>query len=469
MDLVKDKRYCQLINNLRSLRKSKPLPQRALAQTLDVHQSYIAKVEGFERRLDILELANWSNALGADLTRELINAGFVTEKPDNLLTASISDDSLIQGISSILYIISQPFLIYDTANKKSLDITTSAWKILDSLSITPDDLISEHFADFIKKNPSETGEECKTRLIHLASPDSNQLLLNCTLTCINTPNGSYLLVSMEDISPKVAAELALGQQKHLTREIINSLPYALYIKDLHGKYTLSNSQFHILTGLTQKEVTGHSDTELFPAEISKHSSLEDQKVLNDGATIYIERWQNNLTDSGSKRRYRITKSPLRDSNDHLVGTIGTIIDITSEIDNDAYQSELNARFLEIFKNTPIPVLISSFEDGLIIDANESFLKLVGHQLKEIVGVTSVAAGFMPLDRRVEIRNALETSDNYEIQHQTFLTKSGITFQGTVKCQKVTLGSCKYLISVACQDVFLACNEHEQPPEATQYN
>lgn len=60
------KRFCELV---RCLREEKGVTQQALAQKLDVPQSFVSKVETGERRLDILELRSVCLALGIPLKR----------------------------------------------------------------------------------------------------------------------------------------------------------------------------------------------------------------------------------------------------------------------------------------------------------------------------------------------------------------------------------------------------------------
>ncbi|WP_159127950.1 helix-turn-helix domain-containing protein [Acinetobacter sp. 8I-beige] len=59
MSSLHDPRYRALINKLRKIRESKGMTQVELASSLKKPQSYIAKVENFERRLDIIELHDW--------------------------------------------------------------------------------------------------------------------------------------------------------------------------------------------------------------------------------------------------------------------------------------------------------------------------------------------------------------------------------------------------------------------------
>jgi len=46
------------------LRKDKKVTQTQLAQQLGKPQSYVAKIETLERKLDIVEFVDWCNAIG---------------------------------------------------------------------------------------------------------------------------------------------------------------------------------------------------------------------------------------------------------------------------------------------------------------------------------------------------------------------------------------------------------------------
>jgi transcriptional regulator with XRE-family HTH domain len=67
MNTLHDNRYIKLILKLQEVRKLKGITQKLLASKLGLPQSYVAKVEGFERRLDLIELLDWLSALGSDL------------------------------------------------------------------------------------------------------------------------------------------------------------------------------------------------------------------------------------------------------------------------------------------------------------------------------------------------------------------------------------------------------------------
>ncbi len=64
MKSIHNPRYRQLIEQLVLLREQLGITQTHLAKLLDKPQSYVAKVENLDRRLDVVELADWLHALG---------------------------------------------------------------------------------------------------------------------------------------------------------------------------------------------------------------------------------------------------------------------------------------------------------------------------------------------------------------------------------------------------------------------
>ena len=63
MSTIHDDRYVKLIDQLRRVREGRRVRQADLAEKLGQHQSYVSKVEGLERRLDVIELYDWLMAL----------------------------------------------------------------------------------------------------------------------------------------------------------------------------------------------------------------------------------------------------------------------------------------------------------------------------------------------------------------------------------------------------------------------
>ena len=73
MSSIHDARYQKLILNLIQIRESKDVTQVELSIILKKPQSYIAKVENLDRRIDVIEGGDWLEALNSSLSQLLDN------------------------------------------------------------------------------------------------------------------------------------------------------------------------------------------------------------------------------------------------------------------------------------------------------------------------------------------------------------------------------------------------------------
>lgn len=67
MKSIYDPNYINMINHLKKVRKSKQVTQAGLAEIMDWNHRDVSKVENFTRRLDLIELCYWLEALEYDL------------------------------------------------------------------------------------------------------------------------------------------------------------------------------------------------------------------------------------------------------------------------------------------------------------------------------------------------------------------------------------------------------------------
>lgn len=67
MSSIHDPRYKKLIKELIRMRELNNITQVELATSLKKHQSYVAKVENLDRRIDVLELHDWLTALNISI------------------------------------------------------------------------------------------------------------------------------------------------------------------------------------------------------------------------------------------------------------------------------------------------------------------------------------------------------------------------------------------------------------------
>lgn len=75
MKSIHDPRYVEMISHLKQVRKSKKVSQVELGERLRRDQKYVSKVESLVRRLDLIELCDWLDALEYNMEVFLIEIG----------------------------------------------------------------------------------------------------------------------------------------------------------------------------------------------------------------------------------------------------------------------------------------------------------------------------------------------------------------------------------------------------------
>lgn len=72
--------------------------------------------------------------------------------------------------------------------------------------------------------------------------------------------------------------------------IVNSSPSALSLKTPQGAYVLANPNLQAIHNLTEKEIIGKSDFDLYPLDVATNFRQNDQIVIQSGKRYSIEEW-----------------------------------------------------------------------------------------------------------------------------------------------------------------------------------
>ena len=84
MKSIHDDRYHRMIKHLIACREQRKVTQEVLATQLGRVQSFVAKVENLDRRLDVVELADWLKVLNISLFEFLAEFDWAKLDTENL-------------------------------------------------------------------------------------------------------------------------------------------------------------------------------------------------------------------------------------------------------------------------------------------------------------------------------------------------------------------------------------------------
>src|SRR5690606_35840973 len=115
-------------------------------------------------------------------------------------------------------------------------------------------------------------------------------------------------------------------QQRLLQNMMDSIPSAISLKDLHGKYILINKKAEELYGLPANRIIGYTDRGIIKDENRYHRF----KTLDDEIHRYkaIRTLEESVEVKGEKRYIWITKFPLLNEKGNVTNICGLATDIT---------------------------------------------------------------------------------------------------------------------------------------------
>ena len=85
---------------------------------------------------------------------------------------------------------------------------------------------------------------------------------------------------------RAEAETQIANERKLLRTIIDNIPINIYAKDIDYRKTLANKQEIMHLGLmSEDDVLGKTDFDLYDAEIANNTLIEDLEVIAKGKAI----------------------------------------------------------------------------------------------------------------------------------------------------------------------------------------
>jgi phosphoserine phosphatase RsbU/P len=140
------------------------------------------------------------------------------------------------------------------------------------------------------------------------------------------------------------------------------------VKDTESRYVLNNKAHLALLGAgSQEETLGRTTLDFFPGERGRQALADDRQVLERGQPI-LDQEKSDFDPNGDVHWSLVTKVPLRDIHDQLVGLVGISHDITwrkraeEELRRRSTEMETDLRMArqvqEAFLNRAYPVFPS---------------------------------------------------------------------------------------------------------------
>jgi two-component system CheB/CheR fusion protein len=138
------------------------------------------------------------------------------------------------------------------------------------------------------------------------------------------------VVTLIDISGLKAAEDALFHERYLLNSLLGSVPDAIYFKDARGRFIRLNQAMAARLGLaTPAEAIGKTAFDLPDQDRAMALHREDEAVLRSGRPQHY-RLEPRTGSDGQEAWDLVTRLPLRDRDNAIVGIITIFRDVTEQ-------------------------------------------------------------------------------------------------------------------------------------------
>jgi len=214
---------------------------------------------------------------------------------------------------------------------KVTDFFSEASRSLAEKKVFPDffktGLSKDIYYQYIKKN----GESMDILLSVIGVRDEKGKIVRSLAVSIDVTEQKRAEKALQNAQAELSryAQDLERQVRKRTREIASIFKYTpavVFLKDSRGQYQLVNPRFEELFGISQDEVKGKTDHDLFPRVIAEPLRHNDMQVLTEARSLQVEE---QVFHPDGVHTYLSVKFPLYDEFGQVSGLCGISTDITT--------------------------------------------------------------------------------------------------------------------------------------------
>ena len=150
-----------------------------------------------------------------------------------------------------------------------------------------------------------------------------------------------VIATNREVSERKRLTEALAQERNLLRNLIDTIPDFIYIKDREGRFVMNNiAHASVMKVDNPAAAVGKTDLDFFRKDLAEVYRANDQEVIRT-RKLQINREEEARNAAGATIWLTTTRSPLRDTRGEIAGLVGVSRDITERKRAEAEIKKLN--------------------------------------------------------------------------------------------------------------------------------
>jgi PAS domain S-box-containing protein len=231
----------------------------------------------------------------------------------------------------------------------------------------------------------------------------------------------------------------------LLHSIINNTQNVIYVKGVDGRFLLVNDNFCQIFHLVEEEVIGKTPLELFPRDVAQQHLENDRQIIKTGEPATFNEHAH-LPEG--RHEFISVKFPITGDTGVVFAVGGISTDITDRVRAEEELRQSEERFRLAFHTSPDAINLNRVADGLFLDINEGFIKLMGYTREDVLGRTSLSLNIWDdLEDRQRLVDGLMKAGFVEDLEARFVKKSGEVGVGLMSARILQVNGEDVILSV----------------------
>lgn len=289
--------------------------------------------------------------------------------------------------------------------------------------------------------------EVKNFITRFRAKDGSIIYATVSSGMIEIDGEKHVLSITRDISDLKHVEEKIKIREGELDTLVNVLPDLVWLKNPNGVYLNCNKRFELFFGAQKEDIVGKTDYDFLDKDLADFFRTHDINAIEAGKPTMNEEWVTFANDN-HREFLETLKTPMYDNNGKLLGVLGIGRDLTNRFETEEKLRRSENLFKTIFETSPDVMTITRLYDGIYVNVNDSFTKVLGYNAEEVVGYSALERNIWYDAKERQLLVDLLSRDGAAYNQEfRFLTKTHEIVFGLMSAKVIQIDGESHLLAI----------------------